>query len=374
MADIPVTQEPVSAPAEAPKGPRSGRFSIVCHGGSGAIASSVSRPPYVASLLACLKEGHTLLAQGASALDAVTAVVSALESHPLYNAGVGAVFGTEGEHELDACIMEGRSRACGAVAGVKRIDHPVRLARCVMERTVHCMLIGEGAEQLGRQYQKEYGMREVDNSFFDVRERWLMLNDWRQQRGLPRLTGDGPIRGEPPSDAASQPALPLVPAESKFGTVGCVAYDQYGSVAAATSTGGMTGKHPGRVGDSPLIGAGAYADDRSAAVSSTGHGEYFIRSCLAKEIADRIRWTREQPQQRHSAAQDVAEAAFKDGLETLGAAALGGVIVVDREGQVALQYNTAGMFRAWVTEKGEPHVAIFKEDEDTHGVRWDAAN
>ena len=372
MADIPVQRSTSPTPTnEPPSRPPSGRFSIACHGGSGAISPTILRSPYTASLLSCLHIGQALLARGSTALDAVAATVAALESHPLYNAGVGSVFGTEGEHELDACVMDGRTRACGAVAGVRRIDHPVLLARCVMEQTPHVMLMGEGAEMLGRQHAAQYGLQEVDNSFFDVKERWLMLNEWRRQQQLQPLTGEGPIRGAAQAEAVdAKPALPLVPAESKFGTVGCVAYDQYGSVAAATSTGGMTGKHPGRVGDSPLIGSGAYADDRSAAISSTGHGEYFIRCCVAKEIADRIRWTTNPPSTSQAEPQQVAAAVFRESLETLGAAALGGVIVVDREGGIGLHYNTAGMFRAWVTEEGTPHVAIFEEEEDTKGVHW----
>ena len=371
MADMPViSSSSLPPPPSTPSRPPSGKFSIACHGGSGAISSTILRPPYTTSLLSCLHSGYLLLSSGASALDAVTAVVSALESHPLYNAGVGSVFGTDGLHELDASIMSGSTRSCGAVAAVQRIDHPVRLARAVMERTPHCMLIGEGAEALGRLHGEEYGMKEVDNSYFDVKERWTMLNEWRVQQGLSPLTGSGPIRGTGPQSAAAEPTLPLQPAESKYGTVGCVAYDQYGSVAAATSTGGMTGKLPGRVGDSPLIGAGAYADDRSAAVSSTGHGEYFIRCAVAKEVADRLRWTRREGGQGKQSMEEVARSVFEESLETLGEGALGGVICVDREGNIGLHYNTAGMFRAWATEEGTPHVAIFKEEEDTQGVRW----
>ena len=359
-------------------GPASGRFSLILHGGSGQIARTIHRPQYVTSMLDCLHIGYSLLKAGSSSLDATVAAVSALESHPLYNAGVGSVFSTEGDHELDASIMHGSGRRCGAVAAVRRIDHPIVLARAVMEQTTHCMLIGEGAEQLGGRVGSEYGLKEVENDYFDVLQRWIALNEWRVAHGLPELKGSTPIRS---TTLAAHNAVSLTntvttappsvaPAESKYGTVGAVAFDQYSSLAAGTSTGGTTGKHPGRVGDTPLIGCGSWADDRSAAVSSTGLGEYFIRSGLAKEIGDMWRYHSLTSPAAPPSLLAVCKHAFADSLETLGPEALGGVIAIDRTGVIASWHNTAGMFRAWVTEDGRPHVAIFDEEEDTGGAQW----
>ena len=292
-------------------------------------------------MLDCLHLGYKLLLSGSSSLDATVAVVAALESHPLYNAGVGSIFSTEGEHELDASIMQGSNRQCGAVAAVRRIDHPIGLARAVMERTTHCMLIGEGAEQLGRRVGNEYGLREVENGYFDVLERWIALNEWRVAHGLAELTGSTPIRSTTlAAHAATKLAyhtpapLPVAPAESKYGTVGAVAFDQFSSLTAGTSTGGTTGKHAGRVGDTPLIGSGSWADDRSAAVSSTGLGEYFIRSCIAKEIADLHRYQSLTSPSNPPSLLSTCQQTFRDSLETLGEEARGGVIVVDRAGVV----------------------------------------
>ena len=376
MADMPASAVPELV-QPAFKGPASGRFSLILHGGSGQISRSINRQQYVSSMLDSLHVGYSLLQSGSSSLDATVAVVGALETHPLYNAGVGSVFSTEGEHELDASLMHGTNRQCGAVAAVCKIDHPIGLARAVMERTTHCMLIGEGAEQLGRRVGAEFGLKEVDNDYFDVLERWVALNEWRVAHGLPELTGGSAIRSTTlAAHAAAKHAnhvpatLPVAPAESKYGTVGAVAFDQYSTLCAGTSTGGTTGKHAGRVGDTPLIGCGTWADDRSAAVSSTGLGEYFIRSAIAKEIADTWRFQSRASPTTLPSLLSVCREAFEDSLETLGAEARGGVIAVDRSGVVASWHNTAGMFRSWVTEDGRPHVAIFEEEEDTGGVQW----
>ena len=376
MANMPASVAP--APVRStPTFPASGRFSLILHGGSGQLARTIHRQQYVSSMLDCLHVGYKLLQSGSSSLDATVSVVSVLESHPLYNAGVGSIFSTEGQHELDASLMQGSNRQCGAVAAVRTIDHPIGLARAVMERTTHCMLIGEGAEQLGRRVGAEYGLKEVENGYFDVLERWVALNDWRVAHGLPELTGSTPIRSttlaaHSASKLANTVSAPLVvaPAESKYGTVGAVAFDQYSSLSAGTSTGGTTGKHAGRVGDTPLIGCGSWADDRSAAVSSTGLGEYFIRSAIAKEIADLWRFQCLASPTTPPSLLSVCQHAFHDSLETLGEEARGGVIAIDRGGVIASWHNTAGMFRAWVTEDGRPHVAIFDHEEDTGGLQW----
>ena len=377
MADMPASAAPAPVLTTANRQPATGRFSLILHGGSGNISHSIHRPHYISSMLDSLHIGYTLLQSGSTSLDATVAVVAALESHPLYNAGVGSVFSTEGEHELDASIMQGSNRLCGAVAAVRRIDHPIGLARAVMERTTHCMLIAEGAEMLGRRVGSEYGLKEVDNDHFDVLERWIALNEWRVAHGLPELTGSTAIRSTTlAAHAAAKHAhstaapLSVAPAESKYGTVGAVAFDQYSSLSAGTSTGGTTGKHAGRVGDTPLIGCGSWADDRSAAVSSTGLGEFFIRSALAKEISDMWRFQSLASPAAPPSLLSVCQHAFRDSLETLGTEARGGVIAIDRHGVIASCHNTGGMFRAWVTEDGRPHVAIFDEEEDTAGMQW----
>jgi len=309
-------------------------FALAVHGGAGTSrrgAMSVARAAlYHAGLSRALIVGRDVLAADGSALDAVTAAVVALEDDPLFNAGRGAVFTSAGTQEMDAAVMDGRDKRAGAVAGICGPKNPVLAARAVMEHSPHVLLIGEGALA----FCHAQGLAFADREYFYTEARWQALQQIleRRRRGLAdEDAGDGEAR--------------------RHGTVGAVARDRAGNVAAATSTGGMTGKLPGRVGDSPIIGAGTYADNASCAVSATGHGEVFIRFAAAHEVAARL---------RHRG-QSLAEAA----LEVVGAlgrvGGSGGLVAVDRDGAVALPFNCSGMYRGYVTGDGIIRTAIYDE-------------
>jgi beta-aspartyl-peptidase (threonine type) len=304
------------------------RWSIAVHGGAGTILrenlTEAMRGEYEAGLGAALDAGARLLAEGGNALDAVAATVVLLEDDPHFNAGRGATFTFDGKIELDAAIMDGRTRAAGAVAGVTRERNPVLIARAVMEHSPHVFLAGVGAERFAR----EQGFEPVDPAWFETAERRRQFEEFRQ-----RKSGwfDGSV---------------------KYGTVGAVARDRQGHVAAATSTGGLTGKRWGRVGDSPVIGAGTYADDRACAVSATGAGEYFIRTAAAKAIADRMVLLGES-------AQAAADAVIAE-IGELGGE--GGVIVAAADGGTAFALNTAGMYRGRADSEGMRETAIFGDD------------
>ena len=274
-----------------------------------------------AGLAVALAAGRAVLAAGGSALDAVTASVSALEDDPHYNAGRGAVFTYHGTNELDAAVMDGHTRAAGAVAGVTRVRHPLQLARTVMQQGPHVFLSGTGAEEFAR----DHGVEQADPAWFATPERWRQLEELKARK-----------QG-------------WFDADMKYGTVGAVARDAQGHVAAATSTGGLTGKRWGRIGDSPLIGAGTYADDRAGAVSCTGSGEQFIRAGAAHEICARMRLTG-----------DSADRAARAVLGEIGAmGGVGGVIVVTPTGETSMAFTTPGMFRARADSTGAHEVAIF---------------
>ena len=291
------------------------RIAIAVHGGAGVMRNTtlVQQKMYCKALELALDAGHQILAGGGSSLDAVTAAVVALEDDPLFNAGRGAVYTAAGKHELDASIMDGATLRGGAVAAASRIRNPVLAARAVMEKSPHVLLVGKGADQFARQH----GLPLVRNTYFDTRERREAL-----RKGLKR----------------------------HHGTVGAVALDRRGDLAAATSTGGYTGKLPGRVGDSPLIGAGTYADNSSCAVSGTGWGEAFIRIALAHEVSARM---------RHKG-DDVVRAS-KAALRMLaGIKGDGGLIAVDRQGNLAMPFNSGGMLRACVHADGRRVVKIYR--------------
>ncbi len=303
------------------------RWSIAIHGGAGSMTPATMDQTAVAAheaaLCAALAAGEAVLCAGGSALDAVTAAVIALEDDPLFNAGRGAVFTYEGVNELDAAVMDGATRAAGAVAGVTRTRNPVTLARKVMEAGPHVFLSGEGAEQFAR----DQGIEPCDPAWFSTPERLRQLQELKA-----RASGwfdDG----------------------LKYGTVGAVARDAAGHVAAATSTGGLTGKRWNRIGDSPVIGAGTYADDRAGAVSCTGSGEQFIRAGVAHEICARMRLASEQ-------VQDAADAVLAE-VGAMGG--VGGVIVVTPAGETAMAFTTPGMFRARADSTGQRTIAIFGE-------------
>jgi beta-aspartyl-peptidase (threonine type) len=321
------------------------RWSLVIHGGAGVIERAQMTPDaeaqYRTTMERLVRLGGDVLARGGSSLDAVDAVISEMEDDPLFNAGRGAVFTAQGRNELDASIMDGSTRAAGAVAGVTTTRHPIRLARAVMEHSPHVMLIGEGADAFARVQSLE----QVAPSFFFTERRWRQLEDALRARNLPI-----PPRpeGAPPSP---QGALSF-PDDHRFGTVGVVAMDMNGHIAAGTSTGGTTAKQWGRVGDTPVIGAGTYAQDGVCGVSATGTGEYFIRVGVAREICARM-------QLRHES----AERAANEVLAELGAmGGDGGVIVMDRRGHTAWRFNTSGMYRARLEEGGRPLVQIFANE------------
>ena len=304
------------------------RWSLAIHGGAGTIArenmTAEEDAAYRASLQAALDAGARVLAEGGEALDAVEAVILLLEEDPRFNAGRGAVYTWEGGHELDASIMDGRDRDAGAVAGVTTIRHPILLARKVMTDSPHVMLAGEGAEE----FAAEQGIEFVPPEFFDT--------DARRQ-SLERMKAE---------------QLSAIDVDVKFGTVGAVALDTQGNLAAGTSTGGMTGKRWSRIGDAPVIGAGTYADNRACAVSATGWGEYFIRVGVARTICARMQMGGESAQ--------VASDAVMDDVKALGGD--GGVIVVSPTGDAVFSFNTAGMYRGRATSGGASEVAIYGDE------------
>jgi L-asparaginase / beta-aspartyl-peptidase len=309
-------------------------FALAVHGGAGTLRRGLMDEArgalYHAGLRASLIAGRDLLAAGGSALDAVTAAVIALEDDPLFNAGRGASFTSAGTLEMDAAVMDGRERHAGAVAGICGPKNPVLAARAVMEHTPHVLLAGDAAVAFCRSQGLAFGERE----YFYTESRWQALQHilGRRRRGLPD------------TDPEEDDAL-------RHGTVGAVACDRDGNLAAATSTGGIAGKLPGRIGDSPIIGAGTYADNASCAVSATGHGEIFMRFGAAFEIAARMRH-RGQP--LDTAAREVVEALAVSGGS-------GGLVAVDRDGSLALPFNCAGMYRGYVTADGIVHSAIYDE-------------
>ncbi|MFT3761288.1 MAG: isoaspartyl peptidase/L-asparaginase [Pseudoxanthomonas sp.] len=308
---------------------------LAIHGGAGVEPGDLTPAEETAARAAlekALRAGQAQLAAGKPALDAVTAAITVLENDPLFNAGKGAVFTHDGRNELDSSIMDGASGRAGAVAGVHRVKNPILLARAVMEKSKHVMLAGDGAEI----FAQEQGVELVDPSYFRTEKRWQQL----QQA----------LREEAQAQADNTPLE--LPGKAYFGTVGAVALDRGGQLAAGTSTGGMTNKRYGRVGDSPIIGAGTWADARCA-VSGTGWGEFYIRAAAAHEICARVRLT----------GQGVAEAAEAviDG-DIPAAGGDGGAIALGADGVVAFPFNTGGMYRGWIGADGVPHVAIYKGD------------
>ena len=305
------------------------KWSLAVHGGAGVLERGELTPEkdkaYRAGLDAALEAGAKVLKAGGSSLDAVEAAVRVLEDNPLFNAGKGAVFTAEGRNELDASIMDGATLRAGAVAGVTRTRNPVSLARAVMEKSPHVLLVREGADQ----FSKENGLEQVEPEYFRTEERWKQLEAWRKDH-----------------QAALDPT-------HLFGTVGAVALDQAGHVAAATSTGGMTGKRWARVGDSPIIGAGTYARDGVCAVSATGSGEYFIRESAARQVCDRIAWKGETVQQ---AADGTMASITKIGGD-------GGLIAIDGEGRAAFGMNDLGMYRGAISSSAPtPRTAIYANE------------
>lgn len=307
---------------------------IAIHGGAGAITRAKLSPEqeirYVDALSAIVETGQRMLEAGESALDVVTEAVRLLEECPLFNAGIGSVFTRDETHELDACVMDGISLKAGAVAGVSHLRNPILAARLVMEQSPHVLMTGAGAEQ----FAAEHGMELVPADTFSTPERYQQLLDARDA-GVTQLDHAAPLDES-----------------TKMGTVGAVALDKEGNLAAATSTGGMTNKLPGRIGDSPLPGAGCYANNASVAVSCTGTGEVFIRTLAAYDIAALMDYG-------NLSLAEACERVVMEKLPALGGS--GGLIAVDREGNVALPFNSEGMYRAWGYAGDAPSTGIYRE-------------
>jgi beta-aspartyl-peptidase (threonine type) len=311
-----------------------GKIMLVIHGGAGTITrqnmSAEREREYRAALTQALTIGHGILARGGSSLDAVEATIRFMEDSPLFNAGKGAVFTHEGKNELDASIMDGKTRRAGSVAGLTIIKNPISAARAVMEKSKHVMMIGRGAEL----FATSAGLEVVDPSYFWTERRWKALQEEMLKESKP------------------QAAIPVAD-ENRFGTVGAVALDRDGNLAAGTSTGGTTNKRFGRVGDAPIIGAGNYAENESVAVSATGAGEFFIRWTVAYDIAALVKY-------RGLSVKAAADEVIHKKLTPVKGAE-GGVIVLDRHGNFAMPFNTEGMYRGWIGEDGRAEVGIYKE-------------
>ncbi|MCU1349695.1 MAG: beta-aspartyl-peptidase (threonine type), partial [Acidobacteria bacterium] len=335
-----LAQNTNTSPSASPK------IMLVMHGGAGTITKASMTPElekqYRETLELALRTGQAVLAKGGTSVDAVEASIHILEDSPLFNAGKGAVFTHEGRNELDASIMRGKDKAAGAVAGVTIIRNPISAARAVMEKSPHVLMAGKGAEL----FATKMGLEIVDPSYFWTEKRWKSL----QEELIQEQKNDQKSATQP--HAALDPRLYSEPDEKKFSTVGAVALDRDGNLAAGTSTGGMTNKQYGRVGDSPIIGAGTYADNESCAVSGTGHGEYFIRWTVAYAIAARMKYKGLTVEQ---AANEVVNRKLKD------AGGEGGVIALERKGNFSMPFNSEGMYRGYIAADGVTHVSNYKE-------------
>jgi beta-aspartyl-peptidase (threonine type) len=317
------------------------KIAIVIHGGAGTITKSSLtaelEKEYRDKLSEAILKGYEVLKNGGSAIDAVEQTVKVMEDSPLFNAGKGAVFTHEGTNEMDASIMDGKTLNAGAVAAVKHIKNPISLAKLVMDKSWHVMLAGDGAEA----FAKEQGVELMPADYFKTERRWNQLQrminqDSRADDSLKLERKKNPPYGKP---------------SKEHGTVGCAALDRYGNLAAGTSTGGMTNKRFGRIGDSPIIGAGNYANNMTCAVSGTGDGEYFIRLSVGKDISDLMEY-------KGMSVKEAAQTVISK-LTNLGGT--GGVIALDSKGNIAMPFNTEGMYRAYIDENGKPVILIYKE-------------
>ncbi|UCE24370.1 MAG: isoaspartyl peptidase/L-asparaginase [Candidatus Zixiibacteriota bacterium] len=311
------------------------KFGIVIHGGAGTILKSKMTPEkeaeYRQKLGESLQVGYDIVEKGGAAIDATQAAVKVMEDSPLFNAGKGAVFTHEGLNEQDACIMDGKTLNSGAVAGVRRIKNPIELARLVMDKSEHILLSGEGAEA----FAQMHGIEFAEAEYFYTEHRWKQLRAAKYQEKVTKAD-------------YSQ----LDHSDDKHGTVGAVALDRQGNLAAATSSGGMTNKKFGRLGDSPIVGAGNYANNRTCAVSGTGHGEYFITAVVSYDVSALMEY-------KGLSLQQAANMVIYEKLAGLGGT--GGLIAIDRDGNVAMPFNTEGMYRGNLLPGQKPVIEIFKE-------------
>jgi beta-aspartyl-peptidase (threonine type) len=321
--------------------PVKSKIAFVIHGGAGTIERSKMTPErekqYRDKLEEAVRAGYKILGDGGTSLDAVEAAIRIMEDSPLFNAGKGAVFTNAGTNELDSSIMDGKTLKAGAVAGLKHIKNPISLARMVMEKSKHVMMVSEGAEA----FAVQQGVQLVDQKYFYTEERWqgLQREKEAEQKQSAPANGKGGGGKRTPND------------EDRHGTVGAVALDQEGNLAAGTSTGGMTNKKFGRVGDSPIIGAGTYANNKTCGVSATGDGEYFIRTVVAYDISALMEYK----------GLSVKEAASTT-LEKVGRlGGGGGLIAMDHEGNITTPFNSSGMYRAYIDTNGKMTIEIFKD-------------
>jgi beta-aspartyl-peptidase (threonine type) len=339
----PAIKQPVG-----PNGVTTQPFGFVIHGGAGTLARSRMTPElekeYRAKLQEALMVGYKILESGGNALDAVEIAIKIMEDSPLFNAGKGAVFTAEGTNELDASIMDGKTKKAGAVAGVKHIKNPIVLARMVMEKSKHVMMAGEGAET----FAKQQGMAFVDQNYFFTERRWNDLQRIKKEE----KEKEEKNKTDRPTKQLSELSYADLPI-NRFGTVGAVALDKNGNLAAGTSTGGMTNKKFGRIGDAPVIGAGTYANNNTCAVSATGDGEFFIRTVVAYDISAMMEY---QARTLDSAAKIVL-----DKVKTLGGA--GGVIGIDKFGSITMSFNSEGMYRGYIGPDGKTVVKIFRDED-----------
>lgn len=322
-------------------------FAIVIHGGAGTILreqmSDALRMDILATLEQAVRAGHQLLVEGADALDAVVAAVTVLEDSPLFNAGKGSVLTHNEMVEMDASVMHGAAREAGAIAGVRHIRNPIQLARDVLRHSDHVFLIGDGAEQFAFQQGHVY----TEQDYFFTERRYEQLQNMKQQDRF--ALSEASYQ----SESAEQESPSEYPDDKKFGTVGAVALDQQGNLAAATSTGGITNKRFGRVGDSPIIGAGTLAENGNVAISCTGMGEYFIRYAVAGDIAARMRYLKEDV---HTACETVVQGELK----SVGGE--GGLIAIDAQGELHFAMNSSGMYRAGIDRDGQFSVKIYADE------------
>ena len=321
------------------------RITLVVHGGAGNLTPATVPPElaaqYRTALEAALKAGHAILAKGGSSVDAVIATIKVFEDNPLFNAGKGAVFTHAGKNELDASIMDGRTGQAGAVAGVTTVKNPITAARAVMDKTKHVLLASQGAEAFAAAQNLEI----VPPEYFFTQRRWDQLQSAKEE-GKIKLDHDGKAK----TSALPSDPFALWQVDHKFGTVGAVALDAYGNLAAGTSTGGLTNKLYGRIGDSPIIGAGTYADNRTVAVSATGTGEFFMRGLVAYDISARMKYA-------GSKLSDAVDQAIHESVTQKNGR--GGVIALDRKGEIKFSFNTEGMHRGYIKADGQAVVKSF---------------
>ena len=326
-------------------------WAIVVHGGAGVIEKSALGPEgdrvYREGLDRAIRAGAAVLDKGGSAMDAVEATLHVFEDDPHFNAGKGAVFTREGKNEMDASIMDGSNLKAGAVAGVQRVHSPISAARAVMDKSPHVMIAGRGADE----FAASVGLKMEDPSYFFTESRWDSLVKQLKKQGMPIPPRPAGV----PAEGEKIPVAQLDESDDSgvHGTTGVAVLDKNGNIAAGTSTGGMQGKMPGRIGDSPIIGAGTYASNQSCAVSGTGTGEYFIRLGVAREVCNLVQY-------RHMKLQDAVDEVIHKELEALHGD--GGVIAITPDGQLAWSFNTPGMFRARLVEGGRVQMGIYRDE------------